>query len=101
MDADKETTPAAGAAPESKDDSDSFTKVKCKRTQKRKREQDGVDMDTEAPVASKRPQFPPISGDKLKVTTMCSCSLCVISMVPSVNTNKCFFKCYLSSSQSC
>nr|XP_046256937.1 RNA-binding protein PNO1 isoform X2 [Scatophagus argus] len=66
MDTDKNSTPTAGAAAESKDGTDSFTKVKSKKSQKRKREQDGVDMDTEESVASKRPQFPPISGDKLK-----------------------------------
>ncbi|XP_019953112.1 RNA-binding protein PNO1 [Paralichthys olivaceus] len=66
MDVDKNTDPASGAAADSKEDAEAFTKVKSKRTQKRKREQDGADMDTEAPVASKRPQFPPISGDKLK-----------------------------------
>lgn len=64
------TTPAAGAAMETKDDTDSFTKVKSKKTQKRKREQDGAGMDTEEPVACKRPQFPPISGDKLRVSTI-------------------------------
>lgn len=44
---------------------DSFTKVKSKKSQKRKLE--APDMDTEGPVASKRPQFPPISLDKLRV----------------------------------
>ncbi|TMS04449.1 RNA-binding protein PNO1 [Larimichthys crocea] len=64
MDADNNTD---GTTPESKADTETFTKVKCKKTQKRKREQDAGDMDTEGePVASKRPQFPPISGDKLK-----------------------------------
>lgn len=66
MDTDKDTTPAAGAVMDTKDETESFTKVKSKKTQKRKREQDGADMDTEEPVASKRPQFPPISGDSLK-----------------------------------
>lgn len=69
MDTDKNTTPATGDATDSITDVESFTKVKSKKTQKRKREQDGVDMDTEESVACKRPQFPPISGDKLKVTT--------------------------------
>uniref|UniRef100_A0A3Q3RA64 RNA-binding protein PNO1 n=1 Tax=Monopterus albus TaxID=43700 RepID=A0A3Q3RA64_MONAL len=40
--------------------------VKSKRSQKRKREQDGVDMDTGEPVRAKRPQFPPISSDHLR-----------------------------------
>ncbi len=70
MSTDKGTSPAADAAMESKDDTELFTKVKSKKTQKRKRGQDGVDMDTAEPVPSKRPQFPPISGDKLKVTTV-------------------------------
>lgn len=81
MDIDKTTTPDASAAVESKDDTESFTKVKSKKTQKRKREQDGVGMDTEEPVASKRPQFPPISGDKLKVK--------LIAIVSNINTIKC------------
>ncbi|KAG7228474.1 hypothetical protein INR49_007647 [Caranx melampygus] len=66
MDGEKSTVPADGAAAELKDDTESFTKVKSKKTQKRKREQDGADMDTEETVAVKRPQFPPISGDKLR-----------------------------------
>ncbi|XP_042358270.1 RNA-binding protein PNO1 [Plectropomus leopardus] len=66
MDTDKNITPESGAATESIDDAESFTKVKSKKSQKRKREQDGADMDTEGPVASKRPQFPPISSDKLR-----------------------------------
>lgn len=62
---------------ESKDGAEAFTKVKSKKkNQKRKREQDGVDMDTEESVAIKRPQFPPISGDKLRVIT----STCVHHM---------------------
>lgn len=68
MDTDIIPLPTADTATESKDDTESFTKVKSKKSQKRKREQDGVDMDAEDPVANKRPQFPPISGDKLKVT---------------------------------
>ncbi|XP_026211013.1 RNA-binding protein PNO1 [Anabas testudineus] len=66
MDTDTSLAPKDSTALESKGDAESFTKVKSKKTQKRKREQDGADMDTEEPVASKRPQFPPISGDKLK-----------------------------------
>lgn len=69
MDTDKTTTPEAGPAMESKDDTESFTKVKSKKSQKRKRDQDGADMDTEGPVANKRPQFPPISSDKLRGPT--------------------------------
>ncbi|KAM7385312.1 hypothetical protein PAMP_001400 [Pampus punctatissimus] len=66
MESDTHMAPEACATTERKDDTDSFTKVKSKKTQKRKREHDGADMDTEEPSASKRPQFPPISGDKLK-----------------------------------
>ncbi|KAM9726545.1 RNA-binding protein PNO1 [Menidia menidia] len=66
MDTDNNPTEDTGAAMDSKNDSQSFIKVKSKRSQKRKREKDGVDMDTEGPVAHKRPQFPPISGDKLQ-----------------------------------
>lgn len=78
MDIDKNKTVAAGAAVDSTDDTESFTKVKTKKTRKRKREQDGVDMDTEQSLASKRPQFPPISGDKLKVTITCVHALSVL-----------------------
>lgn len=70
MDTDKNTPQVGEAAMASTDDKDSFTVVKSKKTQKRKREQDGAGMDTEESVASKRPQFPPISGDKLKVISM-------------------------------
>lgn len=66
MDCDNSTTPDACPTVESKNDEESFTQVKSKKTQKRKREQDVAEMDTEGPVASKRPQFPPISGEKLK-----------------------------------
>ncbi|CAJ1066700.1 RNA-binding protein PNO1 [Xyrichtys novacula] len=67
MNSDQSTTPDASASVESKSDEDTFTKVKSKKTQKRKREQDAAaDMDTEGPMASKRPQFPPISGDRLR-----------------------------------
>ncbi|XP_034041270.1 RNA-binding protein PNO1 [Thalassophryne amazonica] len=45
-------------------ETDDFVKVKSKKSQKRKR--DGADMETEDSGASKRPQFAPISGDKLK-----------------------------------
>uniref|UniRef100_A0A4W5RWG9 RNA-binding protein PNO1 n=1 Tax=Hucho hucho TaxID=62062 RepID=A0A4W5RWG9_9TELE len=51
---------------DSEDTTEAFVKVKSKKTSKRKREMDGVDMEAEDSVASKRPQFPPISGDKLK-----------------------------------
>lgn len=70
MDTETNIAQDVGAAAEKVDDTDSFTKVKSKKTQKRKHEQDAADMDTEDVVARKRPQFPPISGDKLKVSTV-------------------------------
>ncbi|XP_068183608.1 RNA-binding protein PNO1 [Antennarius striatus] len=66
MDTEQTKVSADVVVTESKNDEDSFTKVKSKKTQKRKRDQDGADMDTGEPMATKRPQFPPISGDKLK-----------------------------------
>lgn len=69
MDTDASMSLSAGVTAGSSEDTDSFIKVKSKKTQKRKREQDGAVMDTEECVASKRPQFPPISGDKLQVST--------------------------------
>ncbi|CAM9302714.1 unnamed protein product [Lampetra planeri] len=56
-------TPMAEVAGK-KEDTDSFTKVKSKKN--RKRQRDVSDMDTEGAGASKRPQFPPISSDKLR-----------------------------------
>lgn len=48
---------------------DTFQTVKSKKSSKRKRDQGEVQMESEdAVVPPKRPQFPPISGDKLKVT---------------------------------
>ncbi|XP_069568371.1 RNA-binding protein PNO1 [Brachyistius frenatus] len=66
MDSGEIPTPQAAAAPRDKDDADPFTKVKSKKTQKRKHDRDAAHMDTEGPAASKRPQFPPISADKLR-----------------------------------
>lgn len=66
MDSEDNKTQVAEAATDSSTDKESFTVVKSKKAQKRKREQDGSGMDTEESVASKRPQFPPISGEKLK-----------------------------------
>ncbi|TSN48487.1 RNA-binding protein PNO1 [Bagarius yarrelli] len=48
------------------ENTDAFQKVKSKKTTKRKRDQGEVEMESEDTVAPKRPQFPPISGDKLK-----------------------------------
>lgn len=61
------TTEVAATTIDSEDTTEAFVKVKSKKTSKRKREMDGVDMEDEDSVACKRPQFPPISGDKLKV----------------------------------
>lgn len=66
MDSEDNKTPVADAAMDSSTDKDSFTVVKSKKAQKRKREQDGAGMDTEESVASKRPQFPPICSEKLR-----------------------------------
>ncbi|XP_077585361.1 RNA-binding protein PNO1 [Stigmatopora nigra] len=54
-----DTTPV-----EENGDGDSFITVKSKKSQKRKRE--AAAMDTEGPEANKRPNFPPISLDKLR-----------------------------------
>uniref|UniRef100_A0A8C7XUK2 RNA-binding protein PNO1 n=1 Tax=Oryzias sinensis TaxID=183150 RepID=A0A8C7XUK2_9TELE len=52
-------------APEKHDEGESFTKVKSKKSQKRKLEPDGgTTMEVEQP--NKRPHFPPISADKLR-----------------------------------
>lgn len=67
MDTDKTSTTPGGEIVDITENTDSFTEVKSKKCEKRKREQDGADMETET-VVSKRPQFPPISGDKLKVS---------------------------------
>lgn len=50
---------------------DTFQKVKSKKASKRKRDQGDVAMESEDAVAPKRPQFPPISGDRLKVNESC------------------------------
>lgn len=70
MDAVKEPTPEVSVAADVADAADPadaadlFTKVKAKKSNKRKHDQE---MDTEGSAASKRPQFPALSGDKLKV----------------------------------
>ncbi|XP_054654999.1 RNA-binding protein PNO1 [Dunckerocampus dactyliophorus] len=58
------TTTEMDASTDIQNDADSFVKVKSKKSQKRKR--DPADMDTEGPAARKRPQFPPISAEKLR-----------------------------------
>ncbi len=49
-------------------DTDTFEKVKSKRSHKRKRDAAEVHMQAEETVAAKRPQFPALSGDQLTVT---------------------------------
>ncbi|XP_053476497.1 RNA-binding protein PNO1 [Ictalurus furcatus] len=51
---------------ENGENTDTFQKVKSKKTSKRKRDQGEAEMKSEDAVAPKRPQFPPISGDRLK-----------------------------------
>ncbi|NP_001187556.1 RNA-binding protein PNO1 [Ictalurus punctatus] len=51
---------------ENGENTDTFQKVKSKKTSKRKRDQGEAEMESEDAVAPKRPQFPPISGDRLK-----------------------------------
>lgn len=64
MDAVKESAPEASVAADVADPSaEPFTKVKSKKSNKRKHDQD---MESEGSVACKRPQFPALSGDKLK-----------------------------------
>lgn len=66
MDTDNTVTTENVTVVENTEESESFTKVKSKKTQKRKREQDGAEMDTAESGPRKRPQFPPISGDQLR-----------------------------------
>ncbi|XP_061767295.1 RNA-binding protein PNO1 [Nerophis ophidion] len=63
MDTATHTETDAGAG--TQNDTDSFVKVKSKKSQKRKRAAADM-MDTEGATASKRPQFPPISAEKLR-----------------------------------
>lgn len=59
-------TPAeASATIDCDGNTDTFEKVKSKRSHKRKRDAAEVDMQTEETVAAKRPQFPALSGDQL------------------------------------
>ncbi|KAF4090017.1 hypothetical protein AMELA_G00044820 [Ameiurus melas] len=51
---------------ENGENTDAFQKVKSKKTSKRKRDLGEAEMESEDAVAPKRPQFPPISGDRLK-----------------------------------
>ncbi|XP_066552669.1 RNA-binding protein PNO1 [Amia ocellicauda] len=59
------TVSEASAGAERPTNTDEFKKVKSKKSSRKRKVEDGA-MDTEQPVARKRPEFPPISGDKLK-----------------------------------
>nr|XP_057914638.1 RNA-binding protein PNO1 [Doryrhamphus excisus] len=61
---DTTTNTEMDARTDEQNDTDSFIKVKSKKSQKRKH--DPADMDTDGPAASKRPQFPPISAENLR-----------------------------------
>ena len=67
MDAADHSTPEVAATMDCEGGADSFQKVKSKKSQKRKRAAAEAEMESEDAVAPKRPQFPPISGDKLTV----------------------------------
>ncbi|XP_016370444.1 RNA-binding protein PNO1-like [Sinocyclocheilus rhinocerous] len=59
-------TPAEASATMGCDgNTDTFEKVKSKRSHKRKRDAAEVDMQPGETVAAKRPQFPALSGDQL------------------------------------
>lgn len=64
---DTETNKATEISSTMDDNTDSFEKVKTKKSQKRRREMGAMEMESEDTIARKRPQFPPISGDKLTV----------------------------------
>ncbi|XP_013880774.1 RNA-binding protein PNO1 [Austrofundulus limnaeus] len=67
MDPDKTPSLGAEAAVDGNDKEEPFREAKRPaKSQKRKREQGADTMDTEDSVSNKRPQFPPISGDKLR-----------------------------------
>lgn len=57
----------ASSTMDCENNTDSFEKVKSKKTQKRKREMGAMEMESEDTIARKRPQFPALSGDKLMV----------------------------------
>ncbi|XP_036429584.1 RNA-binding protein PNO1 [Colossoma macropomum] len=59
------TTSEVTAAMDCEGGTESFEKVKSKKSQKRKRAAAEAEMESEDAAAPKRPQFPPISGDRL------------------------------------
>ncbi len=81
-------TPAeASATIDCDGNTDTFEKVKSKRSHKRKRDAAEVDMQTEETVAAKRPQFPALSGDQLTVTYRSCPALCVQRYILSTILN--------------
>lgn len=68
MDTASNPAPEELSTVEDGENADTFQKVKSKKTSKRKRDQGEVEMESGDAVAPKRPQFPPISGDRLKVS---------------------------------
>lgn len=66
MEEEPNATTTASACVDDDGKTDSFEKVKSRKTQKRKRELGEMDMEPEDAVSRKRPQFPPISADKLR-----------------------------------
>lgn len=66
MESKTNTAPDVTVSMDSDGNPDAFEKVKTKKSQKRKLDAAEVNMDT---AAVKRPSFPPISGDQLRVLT--------------------------------
>jgi len=76
---------------------DAFQKVKSKKSHKRKRASSEVNMQEEDSVAAKRPQFPALSGDQLKVWTVSSTVNTVLLILNSGNCDTMYL--YLTSEQ--
>lgn len=67
---------------------DAFQKVKSKKSRKRKRDSSEVNTQEDS-VAAKRPQFPALSGDQLKVITVSSTVNTVYMSFLIPNTENC------------
>ncbi|KAL0177170.1 hypothetical protein M9458_026064, partial [Cirrhinus mrigala] len=65
MESESNTPAEVSATMDCDGNTDTFQKVKSKKSNKRKRDTAEVDMQTEETVAAKRPQFPALSGDLL------------------------------------
>ncbi|KAI2657425.1 RNA-binding PNO1 [Labeo rohita] len=65
MESESNTPAEVSATMDCDGNTDTFQKVKSKKSNKRKRDAAEVDMQTEETVAAKRPQFPALSGDLL------------------------------------